>query len=271
MFNFVAHPVVSGAIAWQDLSNWPGQEDEGVIISFNLSARHTRRRAMEVVAAVTAANNVEFIKFVGNRLWEIDFDLAKEFFKNEQFRNADWAYSSITCEAEVEVHRDNFDNRETTTLSFHFSRQELLLLIDQKIFLSHKGANKPLVRDTARLLADVGFQPWLDEDAMQAGANLERALLEGMKQSCAAVFFVTPEYVDENYLATEVEYAIQQKRAKKDRFAIITIVLTDTNGKKGRVPELLRHYVWKEPANDIQMLDEIIKAVPIKPSGITWK
>jgi len=128
-----------------------------------------------------------------------------------------------------------------------------------------------MVRDTANILSALGFEPWLDEDAMPAGSNLERALLKGMNQSCAAVFFVTPEYLDENYLATEVDYAIQQKRTKQERFSIITIVLQSIDGKKGIVPELLRPYVWKEPRNNLQMLDEIIKAIPIKVSGIIWK
>ena len=143
-------------------------------------------------------------------------------------------------------------------------------MINQKIFLSHKGANKLIVRDTSKILKTLGFQPWLDEEAMLAGANLEREILEGMRRSCAAVFFVTSDFVDDNFLATEIEYAIQQKRAKKERFAIITMILPGKDGKKGTAPDLLRSYVWKEPENDIQMIDEIIKALPIKPSGITW-
>ncbi|MEK3711171.1 toll/interleukin-1 receptor domain-containing protein [Bacillus sp. FSL K6-1005] len=67
----------------------------------------------------------------------------------------------------------------------------------QKIFLSHKGIDKPAVREYHYLL---GFEPWLDEDAMAAGEALHRALLKGMEDSCAAVFFVIPNYVDDGYL-----------------------------------------------------------------------
>ena len=74
-----------------------------------------------------------------------------------------------------------------------------------RIFLSHKGADKPRVREYKKTLEALGFDPWLDEDAMTAGTNLERGLLEGFKTSCAAVFFITPNYVDENYLASEVK------------------------------------------------------------------
>src|ERR1700726_142954 len=58
-------------------------------------------------------------------------------------------------------------------------RHELALgIAPMDIFLSHKGFDKPLVRrfrDTLRLL---GFSPWLDEDRMVAGTNLERGILE---------------------------------------------------------------------------------------------
>ena len=139
-----------------------------------------------------------------------------------------------------------------------------------KIFLSHKGADKPLVREFKQTLALLGFDPWLDEDAMQAGAELERSLLQGFNDSCASVFFVTPNYIDENYLASEVDYAIQEKRKKGDKFAIITLVLGEGDSK-GFVPELLHRYVWKEPKSDLEALREIIKALPVQTGDVYWK
>jgi hypothetical protein len=50
-------------------------------------------------------------------------------------------------------------------------------LAPMKIFLSHKGVDKPYVREVKSALALLGFDPWLDEDAMTAGADLDRALL----------------------------------------------------------------------------------------------
>jgi hypothetical protein len=116
------------------------------------------------------------------------------------------------------------------------SRHEFAMnLISRKIFLSHKSVDKPLVREYHRILQLLGFEPWLDEDTMFAGAELERALLQGFKDSCAAVFFVTPNFSDENFLATEVNYAIAEKRNKGDRFAIITLAFSEY-GKKARSP-----------------------------------
>ena len=143
-------------------------------------------------------------------------------------------------------------------------------LTPMRIFLSHKGADKPLIREYKKTLEILGFDPWLDEDAMQAGAELERSLMQGFSDSCAAIFFVTPNYIDENYLATEVDYAIKEKRKKGDKFSIITLVLGDGESK-GAVPELLHRYVWKEPNNDLEALREIIKALPVQTGDVYWR
>jgi hypothetical protein len=143
------------------------------------------------------------------------------------------------------------------------ARHEAALgLIPMKIFLSHKGADKPKIREYKKTLLLLGFDPWLDEDAMLAGANLERGLLAGFKESCAAVFFVTPRFVDENYLGSEVEYAIHEKRSKGTSFQIVTLVFSEGE-RKGEVPALLRPYVWKEPCSDLEGLQEILKSLPL--------
>ncbi|MDO8810924.1 MAG: toll/interleukin-1 receptor domain-containing protein [Gallionella sp.] len=139
-----------------------------------------------------------------------------------------------------------------------------------KIFLSHKGADKPLVREFKNTLELLGFDCWLDEDAMSAGTELERGLLQGFADSCAAVFFVTPKYADENFLASEVDYAIQEKRKKGDKFSIITLVFQE-GANKGKVPELLHRYVWKEPATHLEALREIVKALPIQVGDAYWR
>jgi hypothetical protein len=143
-------------------------------------------------------------------------------------------------------------------------------LTPMKVFLSHKGVDKPKVREFKETLELLGFDPWLDEDAMHAGVELERAIAQGFKDSCAAVFFITPSYIDEKYLATEVDYAIAEKRKKGAKFSIITLVY-EIDGKKGQVPDLLAPYVWKEPRNDLEAIRELIRALPVKAGDVYWK
>jgi hypothetical protein len=106
-----------------------------------------------------------------------------------------------------------------------------------RIFLSHKSVDKPLVYRYYHALKELGFDPWLDEEAMPAGANLERGILKGFEESCAAVFFITENFKDQSYLATEVDYAVIQKRRKGGKFAIIT--LRYSRGTGSRSPHTL--------------------------------
>jgi hypothetical protein len=140
----------------------------------------------------------------------------------------------------------------------------------KSIFLSHKSADKALVREIASTLHSIGLAPWLDEDRMKAGASLERAILQGFHDSCAAVFFVTPNFIDDGYLASEIDYAIAQKRSKGDKFTIITLLLSGEDGSFGKVPELLNTYVWKR-VQPIQILRTITEALPIQCGAPSWR
>lgn len=140
-----------------------------------------------------------------------------------------------------------------------------------KVFLSHKGIDKGMVTDFKDTLSLIGYETWIDEDAMPAGTPLERALLQGMKDSCAAVFFITPSYKDEGFLETEVNYAIQEKRQKGDRFSLIALQFVDENGNVGEIPELLKPYVWKKPTTHLAALREVIRALPLATVAVDWR
>ncbi|MEO1498499.1 MAG: toll/interleukin-1 receptor domain-containing protein [Planctomycetota bacterium] len=140
----------------------------------------------------------------------------------------------------------------------------------KRVFLSHKGEDKELIRDFKTTLEYIGYDPWLDEDAMPAGTSLERGLLRGVEESCAAVFFITPAFQDKGYLKSEIDYAIQRKRKMGDQFSIITLQFEE-DGNKGEVPELLQQFVWKHPQTRLEALREIIRALPIKTGPVSWR
>ena len=141
----------------------------------------------------------------------------------------------------------------------------------KKVFLSHKGVDKTDVTDYKNTLSLLGFDPWFDDDAMPAGTPLERGLYRGMRDSCGVVFFITPSFKDEGYLETEINYAIQEKRQKGDRFAVITLQFVGTDGKVGEIPELLKTYVWKKPKSSLEALREIVRALPVAPTVVDWR
>lgn len=148
--------------------------------------------------------------------------------------------------------------------------EHLELQKPKNIFLSHKSPDKTLVREVALALKSVGLTPWLDEDRMKAGANLERAILQGFQDSCAAVFFVTPRFVDDGYLASEIDYALMEKRAKGDKFTIITLLIPGDDGAFGEAPVPLRPYVWKY-VQPIEILRTITEALPIQCGAPMWR
>ena len=141
----------------------------------------------------------------------------------------------------------------------------------KKVFLSHKGVDKETVIDFKETLEILGYDPWLDEDAMPAGTSVERGLLQGMQDSCGVVFFITPSFKDEGFLETEIDYAMREKRKKCDKFSIITLQFVDSNGNMGDIPELLQTYVWKTPKTSLEALREIVRALPIAPVSVDWR
>jgi hypothetical protein len=143
-------------------------------------------------------------------------------------------------------------------------------LKSMKIFLSHKGADKPRVRSYFETLKLLGSEPWLDEDAMPAGTPLHRGILKGFEESCAAVFFVTPNFQDEKFLEKEIDHALQQETEKgPSGFKIITLVFKDAD-KRGTVPKALTRHVYKEPADDLEGLREVLRALPVRVGPVRW-
>lgn len=131
-----------------------------------------------------------------------------------------------------------------------------------KIFLSHKRSDKDTVMEFKKTLELIGYSTWIDEDALKAGAELEREIQEGMQESCAVVFFLTRSFKDDGYLRAEINYAIEEKR-KRNAFSIITLRFGGKNQKPlPVVPKLLQSYVWKTPTTQLEALREIIQALP---------
>lgn len=262
---------LAGNIHW-DLCERPIYDDgdEGLFVSFPYFCEVKRRSALKGIKRAVEENQVVWLREDFDT-WQIDLDQL--FTQFPELHPFEWLRGIVEPEIEIDTEeREVFDQkRKETHVQFIITKKEVDLSMPKKIFLSHKGIDKPIIRDFFNVLKCFGFDPWLDEDAMVAGVPLERALLDGMKDSCAAVFFVTPKYDDENFLASEINYAMSQKREKKEKFSIITLVLEDETGVKGNVPELLKQYVWKEPSNNLQGLQEILRALPIEPKHIDWK
>jgi len=131
-----------------------------------------------------------------------------------------------------------------------------------RIFLSYKSADKGRVLRYRDALSAIGFDPWMDEDDLPVGNPLVRALQDGMASCCAAVFFVTPKYLDESYIRVEIDEALQQKTGRGAGFALITLLLPDDEGRTGAVPAPLATYTWGKPKDQFEGLRILLGALP---------
>jgi hypothetical protein len=194
----------------------------------------------------------------GQRLFNADLYAADELWR-EGLRDANEStkiYSGIRHHFQAEAQ----EIAESLT-----ARLELLMK-PLMIFLSHKGADKQRVQKFHRTLRLLGFQPWLDVEELYAGKPLHRGLFDGLRESCACVFFITKEFEDESYLKEEIDYALEEERKRSGWFRIITLKLD----QDAVVPEILKRFVFAACDNDLDALFEILRALPVKVGTVHW-
>jgi hypothetical protein len=264
------HLVIGGGITWQYFGDSPADDEEGVVVGFPLVVHAARRDALRMVQTALQENKIEWLLLTGDR-WFLQLDLLRQ--EISILNDLDYLQGRIELIPEVEHYDEQVFDRvqKRTWVRFVASRDDIERAKPMKIFLSHKGTDKPLVREFRDTLRLLGFDPWLDEDQLVAGTNVDRGILQGFKDSCAAVFFITPAFRDEQYLAGEIELALREKREKGERFAIITLLFEDEAGQKGAVPELLKRYIWKQPHSHLEALREILRGLPVEVGPVKWR
>lgn len=246
--------------------NFAGHEDwhieDGLSIDFVITKKGIiEREYLPVVRKYCAL--LDWIRLEEGNFF---FDLDKIKSLNYQFNDCSWIKGEVLIHPQIDK-----DLESNPVLCFSISREEIESKCPKKIFLSHKGSDKESIRQYSYLLKEIGYEPWLDEDAMVAGDSLHRSILRGFEESCACVFFITPQFKDESYLEQEIDYAVDEKMGKKERFSIITLQFQDEHGEIGSIPKLLKKYVCKKPKNQLEAFREIIKALPVKPGTVVWR
>lgn len=261
-------PSLSGS--WlSDQFSWSFEEkpNDELSISIVFLGKLTKRAALQKMQKRISEGIIPWLRYE-KRTWWLDMDQWRKTFPDYKI-DPHW-HGTMRIEPEVEeTQKGSLINTSNTLVLISVAEADLRLIQHSKIFLSHKGEDKKMVRRFQRVLETLGFEVWLDEKNLKAGDHLERGILEGFEESCAAVFFITEKFKDERYLKAEIDHAIAQKRSRDD-FRIITLAF-----KKGResieIPKLLKSYVWKSPATELDALIEILKALPIAARRIEWK
>lgn len=132
---------------------------------------------------------------------------------------------------------------------------------NSRIFLSHKGVNKPLVDKVDQALRLLGLRTWFDRDDLVAGDTLVRGVDNAFAGCSAAVFFLSGQFVDAGVIQREIDRAIHEQAMRTDGFRVIPIVLAQHGGSDERVPAPLKMLVWKA-VDDIDIVSTILKALP---------
>lgn len=267
MHNLAAHWVELGGVVWDYMAKFPHEGigeiiDEGISFNFSFKGILTSTEVDSSLFKALSKAKIDWLSCESKK-WIFFSEKFKSAFP--EFQKELWLTGTAILAREFKYQsKIMFDKKRESTLVKLMVTPEIILSQANRIFLSHKNENKDLVRRYKLALESIGFSPWLDEDDMPAGTVLDRGLLNGFKSSCAVVFFITPEFVDESYLATEIEYAVHEKREKGDKFSIITLAMPNASGEIGKVPEMLTRYVYKTPNHDLMALGEIIRALPLK-------
>jgi hypothetical protein len=267
VINIAAHILVGGNLVFDCTQ---GDDSDGFVLHFSLPGTLPMSRLHEAFRTVLDRAGISWIR-PHRDVWEVDLDGARAEF--DSTLKAEWIHGRVSIEPEVTNLASALigGTQHETRVALRFDREEVVVNQRNRIFLSHKGANKPLVKRYYKVLKELGFEPWLDEEDIVAGHTLHRELLGGMKASCAAVFFITPEFRDEKYLAHEIDLAMNERTARSSQFRIITLSIADQDGARGTVPEQLKSLVFKEPAFELDALYEILRALPITVQQPIWR
>lgn len=247
-----------------------GPASLGVAFYFSFSGVFPESRVHLAFAEHLAQLGLTWIKPY-RRHCVVDLDAAKQALPAVQ--GMEWMRGNATVEPNItpRPNESAIGQRPVTGVVLLLVREEIILSQQSQIFLSHKSTNKPMVRRFYKALKELGFEPWLDEEEGRAGDNIHRLLLQGMKSSCAAVFFITPEFSDEKYLKREIELALTENTERGERFRIVTLRMADESGKQGVVPDILRNYIFTERHDELEALVDILRALPVRVGPIEWR
>lgn len=137
---------------------------------------------------------------------------------------------------------------------------------NSRIFLSHKGVNKPLVEKIDCALRLLNLKTWFDRDDLAAGDTLVRGVDKAFAGCAAAVFFISGEYADAGVIGKEIDRALHEAAIRGDAFRIIPLVLAQHGGSDERVPAPFKTLVWKT-VDDADIVPTILRALPATVQG----
>jgi hypothetical protein len=259
------------AVHPEKVATWPllsgNTVQAGVIDGFLVMAFHDSKNSMMRTADVL---HQRLLPNVGIEFQKVGMNGVRKYVSAQlQLSQFDFVYVSPALGTLESFRWKEADLQSEAQIALE-QHETALGLTKNRIFLCPKGVDRAVVQEFKSTLDLLGFSTWLDEDAMSTETPLKSGVLNRFADSCAVVFVMTSNFLDQGDLASDIEDALAQKRSKQDRFQIITLVM-DHDGQPENVPPLLLNYVYKKPVSRLEALDEILKALPVQVGQVTWK
>jgi len=173
-------------------------------------------------------------------------------------------HGAYTDDAKV---KKNEVGKSVAELIRNWAEKRRLLVENSRIFLSHKGVNKPLVEKIDNALQMLNLKTWFDRNDLVAGDALVRSVDDAFAGCAAAVFFISEDFVDSGVIRNEINRAIHEQAMRSDGFRVIPLVLRQHGGNDDRVPGPFRTLVWKT-VDDVDIVPVILKALPPALQGL---
>jgi len=192
-----------------------------------------------------------------------DVKFTKEIFQELHFAEgfgAVGAFPAGTYDDDAKVQKEAA-GLAIAQLVVAWAQKRKLAMENSRIFLSHKGANKPLIEKVDKALRLLGLRTWFDRDDLAAGDPLLRGVDNAFAGCSAAVFFLSDQFVDAGVIRREIDRAVHEQAMRENGFRIIPIVLLQHGGSDAKVPDLLQTLVWKT-VDDVDIVPTILKALP---------
>lgn len=91
------------------------------------------------------------------------------------------------------------------------------------VFLSHTSRNKPEIEDLIPYLNGANLPIWYDAINIDYGESITKKVQEGIRDSGAVIFWITPEFLKSHWCELEMD-SFLNRMAEKDDILILSVV-----------------------------------------------
>lgn len=115
------------------------------------------------------------------------------------------------------------------------------------IFLSHSSKDKPFVEDLIPFLTRYDLPVWYDKVNISYGESIANAVMTGIDDSGAVLFFITKSFLESNWCKEEMESFIS-RHCEGDNILLISVVFPDV--EHSSLPRFIKNKKYLRLEND---------------------